>query len=142
MSAQPLETTHYHKVLRVSLVVMAFVLLFDSGLVVPSSKNLSDSTMTYLSAAVGMSASVAPTELNQLTAELTAQKRELAQREEAIREREIEIGISAATVGQQNDDYSTYVLSSILFILLVLIVLNYTLDYLRAREEQEVLQSA
>ncbi len=126
-----IENTMYHRVLRVSAVVCAFVLLFESGLVSPVTKQLSMETHQYLANAVGVGASVEPTELNSLTSELTKQKLALQAREQAVKEREIEIGL---TPGQTPGETSTYVLSGILFILLVLIILNYTLDYLRARE--------
>jgi hypothetical protein len=83
-----------------------------------------------------MSASVTPTELNQYTAALTQKQRELEAREAALTEREIAVDIS--TGGTVNSDTTTYILASILFILLVLIVLNYVLDYLRSRERQSM----
>jgi hypothetical protein len=126
-----MSETMYHRVLRVSLVICALVLLFESGLVSPVTKQLSQETHQYLANAVGVGASVDPTELNSLTSELTKQKLALQAREQALKEREIEIGLAS---GQSTDETSTYVLSGVLFILLVLIILNYTLDYLRARE--------
>lgn len=121
----------YHSFLKVTAVVFATVLLFDGGYFHPVTKQLSDNTITYL-ASVGSSvtAQVAPTELNTLTAELTARERELAEREAELTAREIAVrdfGTSPAT------DYSTYVLSIILFILTTLIILNYILDWLRIR---------
>ena len=121
----------YHKVLRVSAVVCALMLLFESGLVHESTKRLSIGTHSYLANAVGAVASVEPTELNSLTAELTAQKLALQQRESSVREREIEIGLLP---GESANQTTTYVLAGMLFLLLVLIVLNYLLDYLRLRE--------
>jgi hypothetical protein len=106
------------------------VLLFESGLVSKSTVVLSQNTHQYLANAVGMTTTVEPTELNTLTAELTAQKRLLDQREMEIKEREIEIGLKP---GQSNDT-AVYVLASIVFVLLVLIILNYVLDFLRVRE--------
>jgi hypothetical protein len=129
------QFSNYHKILRVSLVVCAVMLVFDSGIISESTAKLSNGTQNYLANAVGMTASVAPTELNQFTAELTEREKELSAREAALREREIQVGINT---GGQTNDYSTYLLASILFILLVLILLNYTLDYLRSREETKV----
>lgn len=128
-----ISDTIYHRVLRVSAVVCAFVLLFESGLVSPVTKQLSLETHQYLANAVGVGAAVEPTELNSLTSELTQQKLALQAREQAITEREIQIGLTA---GESPNQTSTYVLSGVLFILLVLIILNYTLDYLRARDAQ------
>lgn len=132
-----LEHTDYHKLLRVAMVVVAFVLLFDSGMVAPATAVLSENTQSYLSAAVGVGASVRPTEVNQITAELTAQRQALDEREAVLAQREIEVGLAESSP-TANFDYSTYVLASILFILLVLIVLNYTLDYLRVREQEDL----
>ncbi len=122
----------YHRVLRVCAVVAALVLLFESGLVHHSTALLSSNTHRYLANAVGVGASIEPTELNTLTAELTAQKRALEDREAALREREIAVDLG----GSASNDQATYVLASILFILLVLIVLNYVLDFLRARQKE------
>ncbi len=121
----------YHKVLRVSAVVCTMMLLFESGLVHDSTRQLSIGTHEYLANAVGATASIDPTELNSLTAELTAQKLALQQRETSLREREIEIGLLP---GESANQKTTYTLAGVLFLLLILIVLNYTLDYLRLRE--------
>lgn len=121
----------YHRILRVSAVVVALVLVFQSGLISDTTAQLSQTTELYLANAVGMSAKVESTNLNEMTAQLTAQKTLLDQREAALREREIDIQF-----GGGGTDYSTYVLASILFILLVLILLNYALDYFRYRDEK------
>jgi hypothetical protein len=126
-----ISDTTYHRVLRVASVVCAVALLFESGIISPVTRQLSVETHQYLANAVGVGAAVEPTELNSLTSELTKQKLALQAREQQIAEREIEIGLAA---GQSANQTSTYVLSGVLFILLVLIILNYTLDYLRARE--------
>jgi hypothetical protein len=132
-----MENSSYHRVLRVSLVVCAIALVFESGILSESTARLSQGTHAYLANAIGMSASVQPTELNTLTAELTAMQTELEAREASLREREIAVEIPmGATTG--NNVTATYVIASILFILLVLILLNYVLDYLRAREEEEL----
>ena len=121
-----LDESMYHRVLRVSLVVCALVLIFESGLVSPLTRQLSVETHQYLANVVGMSASVEPTELNSLAAELSKQKLALD-----AREREIEVNLAKSQSANQT---STYVLAGILFVLLVLIILNYTLDYLRSKE--------
>lgn len=125
-----MKDSMYHRVLRVSAVVCAFVLLFESGMVSPATVAMSQNTHLYLANAVGMSVSIEPTELNTMTAELTAQKRLLDQREMEIKEREIEIGLQPGA----SNDKAIYILASILFVLLVLIILNYVLDFLRTRE--------
>lgn len=131
-----LEHTGYHKLLRVALVVVACVLVFESGLFSDVTAHLSDSTEQYLANAVGVSVGVEPTELNEITAALTQREQQLAAREAAIsaREREIDVSISRGG-GVAGDDVSTFILSAILFILLVLIVLNYVLDFVRATRE-------
>lgn len=113
------------------MVVLAFMLVFDSGLISESTARLSNGTQAYLATAIGVGASVQSTPLNEFTAELTSRQRELDAREAALREREIEVTLNNGIAG---NDYSTYILASILFILLLLILLNYTLDYLRIRE--------
>lgn len=130
------QNSQYHRVLRVSAVVCAIVLVFESGLLSESTAVLSQNTHQYLASAIGINASVKPTELNQLTAAITQKERELAAREAALREREIAVGISSGE--QAGVDTATYILASILFILLILILLNYTLDYLRARENRDL----
>jgi hypothetical protein len=128
-----MQHSSYHRILRISSLVCAVALVFESGVLSESNARVSMGTHAYLASAIGMSVSVQPTELSQYTAELTTIERDLATREASLREREISIGL---TSGSQNNDTATYVLASILFILLVLILLNYALDYLRVREEQ------
>lgn len=129
-----MHASRYHKFLRISLVAVALVLLFDSGIVVPISKELSDNTVLYLANATGVSLSVPENELNKITTELTRREQELNERETILNQREIatrnfETGDVAA-----GSNFSTYVLAIILFILTVLIVLNYTLDFARSRK--------
>jgi hypothetical protein len=127
------QDTNYHRILRVAAVVCAVVLVFESGLIHSSTKNIAIQTHLYLANVIGMSASVQPTELNQITAELTRKEKELLDREATLKEREIAVDLSSTGT---DSDTTTYILASILFILLVLIILNYTLDYLRLRESQ------
>lgn len=129
-----MEHTNYHRFLRVAAVVFALILVFDSGIVSESTARLANGTQTYIATAIGVGASVQPNELNMLTAELTSRQRELDAREAALREREIAVNLNG--VGPVSGEYSTYILASILFILLILILLNYTLDYLRSKELQ------
>lgn len=130
-----MNTSRYHKFLRISLLVVAALLVFDGGFVSSVTKTLSDSTIEYLAnAGSGVFARVEPNELNVITAELTAKEQELKEREAALSEREIasrDFGSSAST----QSDYSTYILSIILFVLTVLIVLNYAMDWARVRKD-------
>lgn len=132
-----MEHTIYHKVLRVFSVVFALMLIFESGIINESTIAISQNAHMYVANAVGMSASVAPNELNQITAALTEKEKELDKRESALNEREIAVNLS--TNNETSSDKAIFILSSILFILLILIVLNYTLDYLRSKEETKAL---
>lgn len=124
----------YHRFLRVSLLVMTAVLVFDSGILFPATKQLSDNTILYL-ASVGSSvgASVPPNEINSLSAQIAEQQKVLDQREADLNEREIK----ARVFGEKNEtDYSLYSISAILFIIIVLLMINYTLDFRRVRKYQ------
>lgn len=124
----------YHSVLRIAALVCAVVLAFDSGVFSPITRELSQNTQSYLAQSVGIGATVKQTELNAVTAQIAQRDRDLDAREAVIAERELEIGISnepLQTSGSNN--ISTYILSTLLFILIVLIVLNYILDFTRER---------
>ncbi len=123
----------YHSLLRIASAVVAVMLVFEGGLLSPVTAQLADRTELYLANSVGVSVGVAPTELNQMTSALTARDRELDSRELAIAEREIAVGINdgGSIAGM---DSGTFILATILFILLVLIILNYALDYARTKE--------
>jgi hypothetical protein len=125
----------YHKILRVSVLVCAIALVFESGILSESTSVVSMNTHAYLANAVGMTVGVTSTPLNQYTAQLTAKERELEAREAALSEREIAVNLTSSS-GAGSNEKATYILSGILFILLVLILLNYTLDYLRLKESR------
>ena len=130
-----MQGTMYHMLLRTSALTLALILLFDSGLLSPLTKRISQDTQQYVATAIGVGASVPPTEINTLTAEITKKNQELVQREEAVKEREIAVGIvDDEPVKQADSDISTYILSVLLFIIIVLIVLNYALDFARERK--------
>lgn len=127
-----MKVSAYHITLRVSGLTVALILLFDSGILSPFTAEISQNTQLYLANAVGVGASVQPTEINTLTAQISARDRELDAREAALSEREISVGMNTASTGT-SPDYSTYILSVLLFIIIVLIVLNYALDFARER---------
>ena len=121
--------------LRISLIVGALILVFDAGLFSPVTKELSDQTYSYLaSVGAGMFASIPPNEINTLTAELSAQQRNLDAREAALEEREI----AARSFATDTPDYSLYIISTILFIITVLLVLNYAMDWARVRQYPKI----
>lgn len=123
-----LETTLYHSFLRVAVCIFAFLLVFDSGILIKQTALLSDFTQTHLANVVGVTVGVAPNDLNQLTSRITELETELARKE-----RLIAVNIKDNSTG--GIDKSTYFLSAILLILLILIVLNYALDYQRNRKK-------
>ena len=117
----------YHSALRVLSAVCALLLVFDSGLLVDGTAKLSLDAQNYLANAVGVKVGVAENEVNTLTARITELETELARKE-----REIAVNLNSVN-GGNSFDTSTFVLSTILFILLLLIVLNYILDFIRSR---------
>jgi hypothetical protein len=126
-----MQASRYHKSLRVSLLVTAVTLLFDGGFVFPITEQLSDNTLSYLAGArASVLATVPENEINVLTAQISERQRELDAREAALREREI----ATRDFGGSSTDYSSYILSTILFILTVLVVLNYVMDWARVRK--------
>ncbi len=120
----------YHRLLRISLLVVAVMLIFDGGFITPVSKTLSENTYTYLaSGAVGVFVGVEKNEINTLTAQITEKTKELDEREQALRQREI----AARDFNSSGTDYSVFILSLILFVLTLLILVNYFLDWRRTR---------
>lgn len=123
-----IQTSLYHSSLRIALVVFAMVLVFDSGLFLPVTKQLSTNAGLHVAQVVGVSVGVTPNEVNQLTSRITELETELEQKERLI----------AVSVEGRNSgafDTSTFVLSVIVFVLLLLIILNYVLDYARSRRQ-------
>lgn len=123
-----LEFSFYHKILRISSVVLAVALLFQGGLVSNTTALMTLSTQSYLANSVGVFVGVEPTELNTITSGLTQQQLALDARERTLTEREIAVGIEK---GGGTKDMTTFVMGLLLFIVLLLLVLNYALDYLR-----------
>ena len=128
-----LEFTIYHKILRIAGVVLAITLVFQSGMISNTTALMTASTQSYLANVVGVNVGVAPTELNTLTAGLTAKELALDARDRALTEREIAIGLNGQAGTQ---DATTFIMGLTLFMVVLLLVLNYALDYLRARQLQ------
>ena len=127
-----LASTMYHSVLRVAGLVVACVLMVDGGLLSSVTADMSARAGYFVANSVGVSVGVAPNEINQLTSALSEYEQQLQARESQIREREIEIGLSSGEAA--GPDRSTFIIAALLFIILVLIILNYVLDFIRARE--------
>ena len=121
-----LQQSLYHSFLRIAALLFALVLLFDSGLVLPVTKQLSTNAGLHIASVVGVTVGVAPNEVNQLTSRITELETELAAKERLI-------AVSVQKNENNNFDTSTFILSVILFILLTLIILNYILDYQRSK---------
>lgn len=119
----------YHRCLRIAALTLTLTLLFVSGIVHPVTSQLSTQTGQYLASAVGASASVAPTDINTVTAALTEQQVKLDQREAALSERELALGLRTQdSSGWLTPELATWLNSALLFIILVLLVINYALD--------------
>lgn len=117
----------YHRILRSSALITAFLLVFESGVLVPRTAVLSLITAQYLVAnVVSMTASVPPNEVNTVAAELETRRQELDVRERDINAR-AEDGAFVST------SLLTYILAAVLVGQTVLILLNYFFDYRRAR---------
>ncbi len=129
MKAERLECSTYHSLLRISLCVFAFLLIFDSGLLYEGTAQISQGAQHYVATAVGVKVSIPENDVNILTTRITELENELA-----AKDREIAVAQSGGG-GEAAEaiDMSTFILSIILFILLVLILMNYILDYLRYR---------
>lgn len=80
-----------------------------------------------------MTASVQPTDFNQVTAALAERQIRLDAGEAGVREREVVVELNQGGV---KTDRATFAIAVILFILPGLILTNYILDYLRSRELQ------
>lgn len=122
----------YHTTLLVSALCVAIVLLVQSGSMPWARFSLSSHARHYVASVMSVSAGVEATDLSLLTAELTKKNTELAQREAAVKAREIQ----AQARDQNPSSAPDYLLSSLLFLLLVLIVTNYIFDFIRARKTQ------
>jgi hypothetical protein len=128
-----MEFTVYHKLLRISAVVLAIALVFQSGMASNTTALMTLQTQSYLANSVGVFVGVEPTELNTITAGLTAKELALDAREQSLNQREIDVGLNG---GGATRDVTTFVMGLVLFIVVLLLVLNYALDYLRYRENK------
>lgn len=121
----------YHKIIRSSALIVALTLLFQSGIASTTTKQFSFQTEMYLANVVGITASVPQNEINELSAGLEIRKNELDERERKLNQLE----------GASLDDRTTFFLSATLFVLLILIVLNYVMDIVRSRKRATVVST-
>jgi galactitol-specific phosphotransferase system IIC component len=119
----------YHSLLRISALTLALVLLFVSGIFSESTKDISRDTGLYLATAIGINAAVLPTEINTLSEQLLEKDKEIQSRE---------IAVSLKEANANKSDTATFILSILLFVLLILIIFNYILDYIRTRKTSTV----
>ena len=130
-----MEFTLYHKLLRISSVVLAAALVFQSGLLSNTTALMATQTQSYLANSVGVFVGVEATELNTITAGLTAKELALDAREQELKQREIAVGIDQGNGSTK--DVTTFVMGLVLFIVVLLLVLNYALDYFRYRDAKK-----
>jgi len=123
-----IENSLYHSFLKIAVCVFALTLVFDSGFAIPATEGMSSLTQQHLASVVGVTLGVAPNDVNVLTTRITELETELE-----AKERLIAVNLQDAN-SAGSFDVSTFVLSIIVFILLVLIVLNYALDYVRQKK--------
>lgn len=118
----------YHKVLRVSALTVALMLVFESGMCSPVSKQFADNTIIMLaSASTQVGIMNFSSNLN-VAATLTARQNVIDTTNGNLSERSAPTRISVET----ESGYPTYVLSTILFLLVLLILMNYLFDWRRA----------
>ncbi len=107
---------------------------------------LTRSTLSLQQAGIGTSAAVAPTELNQITAELTRREGELAERERAVAAAEAELQTLTrdapaplpARAGNAGNTFALLYTTLVSVALLSLILLNFRLDARRTRRDMRV----
>lgn len=127
MSGERSLYTLYHSALRVAALTLALVLVFDSGLLFSSTRQISELAQLQTANVIGVYAGVSPNEVNQLTTRITELEGELAAKERLI-------AVNLANQPSANGfNPSTLLLATVLFILLTLIIINYALDYKRIK---------
>lgn len=110
-----MDDSMYRILLRVSALTLALVLLFVSGIFSPITRELSSGTGTYLASVVD-------------TVPLQPDVSKKIQNENVI-------GINKQQSTHTASDVPAFILSVILYIVLVLIISNYVLDYTRGRQK-------
>lgn len=125
-----LQHSLYHSCLRIAAATLACTLVFVSGSVSSVTSQLTYDTTQYVAMTINASAGVAPTELNQITAALTEQQTELDERAAALTERELALGLqNPNSRSAWSEDMATLVNTILLLLVLILLSLNYVLDF-------------
>lgn len=109
---------------------MVCVLMFQSGLYSKTTAQLSVVTGNYLAAAVGVSVGVPENDVNVLTKKIAELETQVGAKDAQLRERELSLGLNSQ---DRTGTRVTMILAGIQLVLLVLIVVNYALDYVRGR---------
>jgi hypothetical protein len=119
--ATNIATSWYHSVLRISVLIFAIALVFESGLFNPVTRSLTHTAgQQFASVIIGSADNAAYDE------EVTT-----------LTETQINVTTPAIdTSSAQPLSKSTFLLSVVVFIFLLLIVLNYILAHLRGKERQ------
>lgn len=107
-------SSFYHQSLRVSLVVMAVTLVFVSGILHSSTQTLTVAVERQLASVIGASSVI-----NYSVDSVQIDKN---------------LDTEGAIIDSRLINQSTFLVASVLFILLLLTVLNYVLYYLRHKE--------
>lgn len=113
-SSSNISTGWYHSALRICVVLFALALVFESGILSPATRNIAHLAGQQFATAIQATVDTSYSEDAMLIAETNNSQL-------------IETSIPAT----QPIDRSTFLLSVMVFILLLLIVLNYILDHLR-----------
>ena len=117
----------YHSVLRISVLFFAILLVFDSGLVSSQSNVLSISTQQYLANTISSQVGTVSVKNDEHIAIIT-------KTDEMVSGKGNFTTISLSEDIPQVMNKSTLILSSIVFTLLLLILINYVVDCIRTRK--------
>lgn len=99
----------YHKLLRVSSLLFAFLLIFSSGLVSPLTSQLTENSAKYAANLVNANSSLVD-----------------SQNEPILTQESV--------VGEGSNETYTYLFAVILFVILLLMLLNYSLHFIGKKE--------
>lgn len=111
-----ISTSSYHSVLRISALLLALALVFESGILSPATQSITHTAGVQLASII---------EATTDGATYNEEARILIQKDNT----------SASGVSPSPLSEVTFLLATSLFILLLLIVLNYILSYLRDHEK-------